>query len=365
MTFFDTYTSNTTAGSGNQNFYEPADENAIVRSRCFFRMLAGGEASYSFLFSNIVDSTFGDGARSRKNRVIGEWQIHAARVAVARESRPEAVPDAAFLPLRFDGKSEKRVHAGELFASDGLPLSVAAGDYLCLELSVSGRMLPCHPESIVPTFVLQNGAWEPSTDHPFPSMIGCDRAVSLRIAFMGDSITQGIGTEHNSYTHWNHVVATSLGPQNAYWNLGLGYGRAEDAASDGVWLYKAKQNDIVVLCYGVNDILQGFSADEVKQNLTKAVMSLKEAGVRVILQSVPPFDYTGERIAIWHEVNRYIKEELSHTADLYFDNVPILGKSEKEPELAPFGGHPNAEGCKAWGDALAAAMREYLEKSKL
>ncbi len=70
----------------------------------------------------------------------------------------------------------------------------------------------------------------------------------------------------NSYEHWNAVVAENLGSQYGFWNLGLGYGRAADAATDGAWFFKAKQNDIVVVCYGVNDIFQGFTISEIQKN---------------------------------------------------------------------------------------------------
>lgn len=100
---------------------------------------------------------------------------------------------------------------------------------------------------------MTSGKWErkeedaflPSINLPVPSMVGCVRAVEKRIGFFWDSITQGIGSEKNSYGHWNAVLAEKLGEKNAYWNLGIGFARASDAATNGVWLQKAKQNDFV------------------------------------------------------------------------------------------------------------------------
>ena len=176
---------------------------------------------------------------------------------------------------------------------------------------------------------------------------------------MGDSITQGIGTPINSYAHWGAVFAGLLGNKYAYWNLGLGYGRADDAASDGMWLYKAKQNDIVFVCYGVNDIHQGYSVDSIKKNLQTIVDRLHAAGVRVIMQTVPPFDYSEEYRGIWKEINAFILHDIKH-ADLVFDCAKHLAKSEEEPHMAKYGGHPDSEGCEVWAKALFEAIADVI-----
>lgn len=41
--------------------------------------------------------------------------------------------------------------------------------------------------------------FEKYASNTFAGMIGCDRKVSAKIAYFGDSITQGIGTKENSY----------------------------------------------------------------------------------------------------------------------------------------------------------------------
>ena len=206
-------------------------------------------------------------------------------------------------------------------------------------------------ESIIPTFLNQNGRWIPSKNMPVPSMIGCDRPVKQRIAYLGDSITQGIGTVHNSYTHWNSILSQTLGFGNAYWNLGLGFGRADDAASNGAWLFKAKQADVVFVCFGVNDILQNFDEVTLRSNIVKIVDHLSKAGIKVILQTIPPFDYNEKHCVIWDNVNHFIKNELSQN-HLVFDNVPVLSDHKKGPQFAKYGGHPDAEGCALWAKCL-------------
>ncbi len=357
--YFHTYSSNTLAGSGNQTFFWSKDPEALQKGRVYYKIFAGGSFHYSLLYTNITDGTFADGSHSRCNRVLDPWQIHSLQVAVVQSCTEEP---ACFIPLTFGGKTEKTVSPGEFLVTDPVMLNPEEGAYLCVEITFSGRQIPCHEESILPTFVWEKGAWVPSKKHPFPSMVGCDRPVKKRVAFLGDSITQGIGVAVNSYAHWNAVAADGVGREYGFWNLGLGYGRGTDAASDGAWLYKAKQNDIVVLCYGVNDLLWSRDKGDVRETLKTVVSLLQKAGVEVILQTVPPFNYNEYDRVKWAEVNTFLREELAKTAQGFFDCVPLLQKSAEEPYMAPYGGHPNEEGCKIWGDAMGEYLLNYLKK---
>ena len=213
---------------------------------------------------------------------------------------------------------------GEFFVSDPIECVYKKDEYLCLEITFSGEMIPYHEESLILAFVKDNGEWKHSKFMPFAGMIGCDRKVKGKIAYLGDSITQGIGTKPNSYLHWNAILSEKIGSDYSYWNLGIGYGRASDAASDGAWLYKAKQNDIVFVCYGVNDILQGQSEEEIKTDLTLIVDTLKKCGKKVILQTIPPFDYQGKDVEKWMRINSYILTELKTKVDFVFDNTVTL-----------------------------------------
>ncbi|MBQ7821199.1 MAG: SGNH/GDSL hydrolase family protein [Clostridia bacterium] len=248
-----------------------------------------------------------------------------------------------FKSITFNGQCFKDVMPGEFFSTDPIILSFDKDEYLCLELTFSGKMIPCHEQSLVPAFIKEDSGWTYSRHMPFPGMIGCDRNIKGRIAYLGDSITQGSGTPLNLYLHWNARLSEKLGDEYAYWNIGLGFGRANDAASDGAWLYKAKQNDVVFVCFGVNDILQGLSEEQIKSDLTGIVDYLKKEGIKVVLQTVPPFDYTGENIEKWKRINEYIKVILKDKVDAVFDNVPCLGVDSSH--VAKFGGHPNADGC--------------------
>jgi len=367
MQYFTKYSSNTVGASGNQLHF--STEGKMLTSRVYYKISADGEYNYSVLFSNTVDSTFSDGSLCHKNYVCDEWYIKSARVGRCRfiPDKPlaEISPDKDiisedFTALTFDGHTDKTVAPGGFFTSDGVILSFDKGDYLCLELTYSGDEVPYHYETILPVYTKTEDGWTYSNKMPLASMVGCDRGVKSRIGFLGDSITQGCGTKPNGYEHWNAVLAEKLGTDHAYWNLGIGFGRADDAASDGAWLYRAKQNDTVFVCYGVNDILQGFDENVIKKNLGITVKALKKKGIRVILQTVPPFDYRGDNIGKWERINEYIKTELSEAADYIFDNSAVLSRCADEPYNSKYGGHPNGEGCKAWAEALYEFVKDKI-----
>lgn len=367
MHYFDTYVSNTCAGSGNQLFFH-LNEGEARTGRVFYKITAGGSYPYALLFSNIIDSTFSDGSVCSKNRILDEWTILSARVGRCRalpscapaQMRMEEIVITDWRTLHFDGAAQKRVAPGEFFACDPVDCTFEKGDYLCLELTFAGKTLPYHEESILPIFINDGDTWTYDRRMPLPGQIGCRRAVKARVGYWGDSITQGIGPAPNSYKHWNALLSDKLGDDFAYWNLGIGFGRANDAASDGAWFFKARHNDLVVICYGVNDIQKGFSEESIKRDLTYLVRTLRAQGKRVVLQTIPPFNYTQPRIDIFNHVNDYIKTELSKEADLVFDAAALL--CADEPHRARFGGHPDEQGCALWADALCAAIRPLVDR---
>ena len=65
MDFFKQYTSNTLAGSSNQSYF--LSDNTVQTGRVFYKVFAGGRYNYSFMFTNVIDSTYADGTHSKAN----------------------------------------------------------------------------------------------------------------------------------------------------------------------------------------------------------------------------------------------------------------------------------------------------------
>ena len=359
MKYFEKYASDTIASTGNQNWFELGGKTK--KGRIFYRLESTGRYEYSLLFSSIIDSTFSDGSHSKANAIILDWTLNSVRVAVVDDCNPN-VADEKFTRLTFDKKYEKVVNVAGFFSTDGVKLEVEKGKYLCVDIEFCGDKIPYHEECVLIPVYTQNekGEWVEDRQMPVPCMIGCNKNYKARITFWGDSITQGIGTSFNSYSHYASVVSSLLGSDYACYDAGLGFGRANDGALLKSWFERAKESEVVVVCFGVNDIFRIKSAKQTKSDLNTIVTALKNEGVKVVLQTVPPFDYNEECKKLWEEINAYVKSELSLIVDEVFDCVPILGK-EDALHMAKYGGHPNDEGCKAWGEQLYKVVEKVAK----
>ena len=336
--FYRRFASDCSAGCGNQlltRFTQPVTKTG----RCWFRLSRGG-TNYALLFSNEIDSTYDDGAISKAGDMGGEWTIHRMRVGLCRNAGEEPT---LWHTVMFEGREQKSVSGKDPFATDPIGLMAKAGEWLCYEITMTGSCYPYHEEAVL-TMV-------PDKQMPLPLMIGCDRPATEKIGFWGDSITQGCGTEDDSYTHWVAQIAEKLPENCSIWNLGIGYARASDGARGGGWMQRAIQCTKVHVCFGVNDILRERCAEDILQDLQTMIRNLKKAGCRVILFTLPPFDLEGEKREQWQKVNRTIRKEFWKEADGYFDIAAALGQDAPYEHRCIYGGHPDAEGCKAVAEA--------------
>ncbi|MBE6674625.1 MAG: hypothetical protein E7596_05925 [Ruminococcaceae bacterium] len=357
--YFKKYVSNTLASTQNQLYF--ISDGTKQKGRVYLKAFSSGLYEYSFLFEDSIDSTYADGSVSKVNETCGGWTIHSAKLLICENDYAgdlyEKIEPKKAVELTFNGKKEKQVNAGEIFCSDPVSINIDKSEDWYLEIEFSGSKIPYFEEIVVPTKRFVDGEWVTDKKVPVPSMVGVARQVEKKIAFLGDSITEGIGTDCGSYEHWNAKIAEIIGEKYSYWNLGIGFARAADAASNGAWLNKAKQMDVVTICLGVNDMGSGYSATEIKCNLESIVRILQDNKVRTILFTVPPFDYQGDEIEKWKSINSYILNNLSKITEVY-DVVPVWGDKAPNVQHAIYGGHPNAQGC------LALAL-DFIEKIKL
>lgn len=337
MSYFDKYVSNTLAGTSNQCYF--STNNEIRVGRIYIKPFSYGIYEYSLMFSDTIDSTYADGSISVANESCGQWVIHSLKACIKNAN---VVNETR---LYFQGNEKKCVSNDEIFYTDPVILDVTKESELYFEIEFSGEKIPYFEEININTYVKNGENWELNRFVPLPNMVGIACHVEKKIGFLGDSITQGIGTERDSYKHWNAIIAEKIGDIYSYWNLGIGFGRAADAATNGAWLNKAKQMDVVTICFGVNDLGRGYTTEQIKMNLKKIVEILQNNGTRTILFTIPPFDYDESTTGKWKEINQYILSELSEITEVY-DVVPIWGKEPPFENQAKYGGHPDAEGCK-------------------
>lgn len=363
--FAEQYLTASFAGTGNNHCL--LGEVPPARGRIAYPITHGGTFPFAFLFQNRVDSTFDAGQESRADLVGGVWRLGNALVGVSED------PTAPLsTPLTFEGKGEKEILPDEIFASDEVTLTVKAGEYLIISFDFEGRDIPYTPDkSLIPTYREEGGVCRPATDLPQPVLVGC-RAEGTEVTFLGDSITQGLGTAPFAYEFWVARLANAL-PEGVFVrNLGLGFARAEDAARDGVWLKKAKTAKRVVLCLGTNDLLQRSRrgdanlASLVFEDVRKTALLLKAAGARVFLLSVPPFDWQGDVKEAWQNVNLRLQNEVAPLLDGFFVTARVWGKAPPMDNEAAYtdersGSHPNGEGGRAMAEALLPHLVNFLQ----
>lgn len=344
--FFARFSSDTTAGSANQRLcFLPEYETRT--GRVWYKLRSGGE-NYALLFSNIIDSTFADGSESRANMTGEPWEILKVTLGICEGPKKTPEKTAA---VTFGGCERRFVMGKDTFCSDPVYIGAKKGDWLCYEITFRGKTFPQQYERAISSSVVTDGEERDGQSFPFPLTVANDRRTLRRIAFIGDSITQGLGTPTDAYMHYVGQIADRLPDPYSVWDLGIGYARGYDAATDRFWLERAKTCDTVNVCFGVNDISRGRTDKEVIADLEKILKALKKAHCRTVLFTVPAFDFTGKKEEYFRSVNRAIREGKVGFADAVFDFSECVAKPAPRDNEAAYGGHPNADGCKAVAEA--------------
>lgn len=352
---------NVLCGTSHNYFVQLAPgETRTFRAR--MRVQRPGER-WRMRFSNTVDSTWDDGSVSRANTPGGAFEIVSAAFSDGE----------ATARVTFGGEPACAVAPRACITSDSCRIG-SRGGYIefrwCLRAGGEGARVPATPDSqalcsFAPGEHTFDGAdaftdaqtLEPANLCALPDMFEAEGAPLRRMTFLGDSITQGCGTRIDMYESWAARIAAELSDRYASLNLGLGFAQIGDAASDGAWLSRAKDCDIINVCLGVNDILHGEGDSAICiERLRRIVAALKAAPrpPRVVLFTVPPFDYEGENIARWRAINAAISAPGHLGADHSFDMARVLSIGGEREYMSKYGPHPDGVGG-------AAVAREYID----
>lgn len=363
VTDFTTYVSNTVVSTGN-NFYIEKAEN--ITYRAYLPVEEYGELEYKFFFTNTVDSTYTKGKIAFVGKSGGSYTISNATVADGGTGVEDKITNRTH--VTFGGKETKEVAADESYWSDPVTMNIPEGHYMVWEWTVSGEGIPCNKmSSLTSTASSADGeTFEFCDEIPLPQIIGAKRDVKHTVAAIGDSITQGCQTEQMKYEFWASKISTQLGSDVAFFNCGLGWARASDAASNENWLSRVSQYDTVIVAFGTNDIVSGkyggkkSSAEEIDEYLDAIVSYLTEKGCDVILFNAPPQDFKKTNEGIRTALNEKIPAIAEKYGAKFFDFSALLS-TEDEPGKAVYGGHPNGEGGTVVADAFVKQFGSLFE----
>lgn len=346
--------------------------------RAYLNPGASGHQTFRFWMANVRETTRGETVSRLANEPGGLWRIDEAWIADGGTRRDGALYGEP-VPVTFGGGRGKTVEPGEEFLSDEAALDLPDGNDLAFSWTVTrlsdAPAIPCAQESILAAYSKWGGGAAGRSADGFaidfngpcalPGMF-LRRAPSGRVfAFLGDSITQGYGTGEGREMFWAAQVMRRLPAGTNAINLGSGWARAYDAAADGAWLKRVKVADEVTVCLGVNDIgTCNRGAEEITSDLARIVRLLKAAnpGMRVALFTLPPFDFEGAQLAVWNQVNNWIRSGGAPEAEV-FDTVPVLGRPAPYEHLVreeyrfPMNPHPNARA----GEAVARAFLAWRD----
>lgn len=369
FSFPEGYASNIALGTGN-NAAMRFEAGGRFTFRALIHPLAGGRMNWRFYYKNQLDSTWDDGRDSRADLPGGAFQIVSAQAGVCAHAH---APIEGAQPVLFSGREQITLQPGQALFSDPVALDCPESGYIafswCLDCPKNAP-IPGTPDSQSLCFRAagdQSGqrdlaGFSPSDSEGLmvlPNLWAAQRPFAARIGFLGDSITQGCGTRPNYYEHWAARILTRLGGRFGGWNLGLGFGRAQDAARNGSWLSKAAALDALCVCLGVNDILQGRTCAQLWDDLCAIREHLRSENprLRLIQFTIPPFDLEGEPLSIWRQVNDGLRTLAQKGEIELFDIARVLAAPAPNDHLAPFGPHPDGAG----GEAVCRAFLDWLK----
>lgn len=356
---FEIYTSNSVTPTA-CNYALKSSAPVKKTFRGLFKVQEYGELDYKFFFSNNVDSTFSNGSHSYRAMKTDPYKIISATVGTTSKALGMGKIDNP-KTLTFGGSETRDVESGEMFWSDVLKINVPDNHWIIFEWTVEYTVIAAtNSENVALALFECSGSTVQATDAaPMPALVGADKGDALRVGFIGDSITMGIGAGTKNYKGWVAQVADMVDDNVSVWNLAVGYARGDDAANSPAWLEKAKNNDIIVINFGVNDINSGpyqysgqRSATQIKNDIAKIAKTCEEAGAKVVICSTPPYTYANAtKVSVWRELVVQLKALADEKGYQFFDFAALVGTAE-DPSIPAYGGHPNAEGCKVVAEAF-------------
>jgi len=294
----------------------------------------GSDQSFRFIIVPTIDATE---ERVHFSNLMGKTPvtIGAARIAAAVGVGP-AVDATRDMSLTFSSSSSVTIPAGQEVVSDPVNISYQYGEKLAVSVYLKGSFGPLtmHDSQVQTNFATPSGAGDATTSTTGTAFANTNTSWYMltsvdvygpyqgTVALFGSSSIDGHASnfgDTNSYPTPNFAIAAQDHDRPSDWlarqlleagyrfgvlNAGeLGDPAAEDpatASGQSVAGVDRIQHDVlqqagikaVVIYFGGIDLREDCkSASDVEASLTNMVQQAQEAGVRVILATVPPSAY--------------------------------------------------------------------------
>jgi lysophospholipase L1-like esterase len=192
----------------------------------------------------------------------------------------------------------------------------------------------------------------------------------MRYLALGDSYTIGTGASDESRT-WPSIIARRLGAEltNPAVN---GYTTADLIRDELVYLERV-QPDVVSILIGVNDLVQGRSADQYRDSLRTIYDRVQELGLpkgRVIAVSIPAWSYVpaaadfggANHVAALTSIFNEVARQEAEARGFYWVDITEASTSGIGTKgwVASDELHPGDAQYAAWAEAVWKAVGDQL-----
>ncbi|MEE1832501.1 GDSL-type esterase/lipase family protein [Streptomyces sp. SP17KL33] len=290
--------------------------------------------------------------------------------------------------VRFDGKDEVTIAAGEQAVSDAVRIPVPARGDLVVSLYFPGRLthISQHWMGLQTVYWTADGGGDHAsdadgdaftrTDSAFPFLTGVDVQggdAAGAVVALGDSITDGASSTANANRRWPDYLAARLSGCSTtagVLNEGISGNRITAGTDGNPSALDRLERDVlsqpnartVVLFEGVNDLSWGgATGDQVIDGMKEIARRVHARGLRLIGATVVPYRGWGDWWTEAKEADRQKVNAFVRDSGGVFDGYADFDKAVRDPDdpthyAAAFDSgdhlHPNDTGMKAFADAI-------------
>lgn len=163
------------------------------------------------------------------------------------------------------------------------------------------------------------------------------------IVAFGDSLTQGVGTQHE--TSYPSVLANLSGLKVI--NAGISGETTNEGLLRLPSVIEAHKPRLLILLEGGNDILRNKSAKSIQQNLDSMITIALDKGIQVVLIGVPEKSLFSNSAPLYND--------LAEKYDLVFDSS-IIASLLRSPSKKSDSVHFNTEGYTELAERIYALL---------
>ena len=185
---------------------------------------------------------------------------------------------------------------------------------------------------------------------------------TLKIAFLGDSLTAGLGLLSNQA--YPAVIENLFAAEGYHEVEAINAGVSGDTTAGALRrVGQALESGVRILVVGLggNDALRGLSTTQTYENLTRILAAAQAKGVFVLLCGMEAPTNLGED---YREAFREVFVRLSreHQKGVVFVPFLLQGVAGVPSLNQPDGIHPNEQGARAIAEALYPKLRDLIDQ---